>query len=230
MSAPLTRRKAVVFALTLGSAAWLAEAAKPRRRDAARAKVPLEAIFPAEFGEWRADAMAQVFIQPADDKGKIYGFYDGVLERSYRNGLGEQVMLCIAYGSEQSPALQVHRPEICYGASGFRVGGVQHVDLPLDSRRVRATRLHASKIGRSEPITYWTVLGDTVVDDSSAFRWTQITMGLRGEIRDGMLVRISSIGQDVQAAYRLQTAFAGDLLRAVAAQHRDRVFGTAVAA
>lgn len=225
MSAPLTRRKAVVFALALGSAALLAEAAKPRRRDEARAKVPLETIFPAQFSDWRVDAMAQAFIQPADDKGKIYGFYDQVLERSYRNSANDRIMLCIAYGNEQSPALQVHRPEICYASGGFRVDGVQRVDLPVDARRVHVTRLHASKIGRSEPITYWTVLGDTVVNDSDAFRWKQLTMGLRGEVRDGMLVRISSIGQDPQACYRLHAAFAGDLLRAVPPEHRARVFG-----
>src|SRR5262249_19082470 len=60
------RRKAIAFALTLGSAALLAEAARPRARDQARAKIPLESIFPRDFAGWRADALAQAFVQPAD--------------------------------------------------------------------------------------------------------------------------------------------------------------------
>jgi EpsI family protein len=221
------RRKAIAFALTLGSAALLAEAARPRARDLARAKVPLETIFPRDFAGWRADMLAQAFVQPADDKGRIYGFYDQVLERSYRNAAGDSVMLCIAYGSEQSPALQVHRPEICYAAGGFHIDGLQRLDVPVGPRRVHATRLHAWKVGRSEPITYWTVLGDNVVDDSESFRWRQIALGLRGEVRDGMLVRISSIGRDPHASYRVHAAFAADLMRAMPAEHRNRVFGSA---
>lgn len=225
MSQQPDRRKAIVFAMTLGSAALLAEAAKPRARDDARAKVPLESIFPADFAGWRADTAAQAFVQPADDKGKIYGFYDQVLERSYRNAAGGQIMLCVAYGSEQSPALQVHRPEICYAAGGFRIKGLERRRMAIERRRVNVTQLHAWKTGRSEPITYWTVLGDTVIDDGASFRWQQISLALRGVIRDGMLVRISSIGQDAGAGYRLHETFADDLFRAVPAEHRGRVFG-----
>jgi EpsI family protein len=148
-----------------------------------------------------------------------------VLERSYRNAAGDQIMLCIAYGSEQSPALQVHRPEICYAAGGFQIDALQHLKLAVGPRLVPATRLHAWKVGRSEPVTYWTVLGDTVIDDSESFRWHQIALGLRGAVRDGMLVRISSIGRDGAAGFRLHAAFAADLIRAVPVQHRDRVFG-----
>jgi EpsI family protein len=227
MSVSQQRRKAVAFALTLGSAALLAEAAKPRAHDEARAKVPLDTVFPLEFSGWRADTLAQAFVQPADDSGKIYGFYDQVLERAYRNAAGQQVMLCVAYGREQSPALQVHRPEICYGAGGFHIDGLQRVQMPFGTRRVHATRLHAWKLGRSEPVTYWTVLGDTVVDDGQSFRWRQVALGLRGQIRDGMLVRISSIDRDASAGYRVHAAFAEDLLRGMPAEHRNRVFGAA---
>jgi hypothetical protein len=42
-----------------------------------------------------------------------------------------------------------------------------------------------------------------------------------------MLVRISSIERDAAAGYRLHAAFADDLLLAMPAEHRDRVFGAA---
>jgi EpsI family protein len=167
-------------------------------------------------------------VQPADDQGKLYGVYDQVLQRSYASARGERIMLCVAYGSEQSPALQVHRPEICYAASGFTVADTQRVSLTAGARMLPSVRLHASKVGRSEPITYWTVLGDAVAADEDAFRWRQWASALRGEIRDGMLVRVSSIERDAAAGYRLHARFIDELAMAVPAQHRDRVFGAPV--
>jgi EpsI family protein len=131
----------------------------------------------------------------------------------------------VAYGSEQSPALQGHRPEICYASSGFRVGPTSRTTIAIGTRKLAATQLHAAMVGRSEAVTYWTVLGDEVVGDGSSFRWRQLALGLRGEIRDGMLVRVSSLGQDVAAGYRLHARFARELLQGVPAEHHARVFG-----
>ncbi|HEX6704216.1 MAG TPA: EpsI family protein [Albitalea sp.] len=230
MSAMPNRRKAIVFAATLATSVVLAEAARPRRRDDARAKQPLADIFLRQFGDWRADDTAQAFVQPPDDQGKVYGFYDQVLQRAYLNPQGERIMLCVAYGSEQSPALQVHRPEICYASSGFRVGPTRKTTIAVGAHTLPATQLHAVMVGRSEAVTYWTVLGDEVVGDGSSFRWRQLASGLRGEVRDGMLVRVSSLGQDVDAGYRLHERFARELLQGVPARHHARVFGAPNAA
>ncbi|WP_280153982.1 exosortase-associated protein EpsI, B-type [Piscinibacter sp. XHJ-5] len=229
MSGLTTRRKAMVFVLTMGASAVLAEVARPRRRDEARARIPLAAIFPREFDGWRSDDATQFFVQPPDEQGKLYGVYDQLLQRTYYNAQGERIMLCVAYGSEQSPALQVHRPEICYAASGFEVTDTHRAPLSAGVRTLTATQLHARMVGRSEPITYWTVLGDSVVADEDAFRWRQWASALRGEIRDGMLVRVSSIGREATPGYRLHARFVGELARAVPAEHRDRVFGTPAA-
>lgn len=225
MSAGTTRRQALAFAATLGAAAVLAEVAKPRRLDAARAKQALEDIFPRAFGDWRADDRGQLFVQPRDDQGRLYGVYDQVLQRAYMNPPGEQVMLCVAYGSEQSPALQVHRPEICYAASGFTVRAIESAALGAGAAKLPAIRLHASMVGRSEPVTYWTVLGDTVVSNGSDFRWRQLIVGLRREIRDGMLVRVSSLDRDAEQGYRLHARFVSALWAGMRLEYRGRVFG-----
>jgi EpsI family protein len=148
-----------------------------------------------------------------------------VLERAYFNGRGERVMLSAAYGSEQSPALQVHQPEVCYVASGFQIEGKKSERMTLAQRNVPVTRLHARLPGRSEPITYWIVLGDTATADSGAFRWLQLSTAFSGRVRDGMLVRVSSLDPDPQSSYELHARFAADLLQAVPSQYRDRVFG-----
>lgn len=226
MSEPTTRRKAIAFGLTLGAAAVLAEVARPRPRDQVRSRIPLEDVFPREAGDWRVDAMVRSFVQPSDETGKLYRIYDQVLERTYRSASGERVMLSVAYGTEQSPAVQMHRPEVCYVASGFRLLDLRRQEVAFGTHKVRVTRLHAWKAGRSEPITYWTVLGDTVVPDGTAFRRQQLAQALRGDVRDGMLVRISSLAPNAEAGYASHVAFAEKLLVAIPRQHRDRVFGS----
>lgn len=220
----ITRRRALAFVACMGSMAMLAEVTRPRRPHRSGNAVRLENIFPSRFGDWRIDDTMQAFVRPADEQGRIYAIYDQVLERAYFDVAGERVMLSAAFGSEQSPALQVHRPEICYAASGFRITGTHTERLTVAGHTLPVTRLHASMPGRSEPITYWTVLGNKIAADGAAFRWQQLSRAVRGEVLDGMLVRISTIDRDPEAGYRTHTRFAADLLSAIPAQHRERVF------
>lgn len=225
MSTGTTRRRAIAFAAAMSATALLAEVAKPRRIDQPRAKQPLGDVFPREFGDWQGNDTSQLFVQPRDDQGRLYGVYDQVLLRGYANSLGERVMLCVAYGNEQSSALQLHRPEVCYAGSGFTIAEIERVTLDLGRTKLAVTRLHAVKVGRSEPLTYWTVLGDTVVRDGGSFRWGQLIAGLRREVRDGMLVRVSSLNPQAEPAYLLHSRFTNELASAIRPEFRDRVFG-----
>lgn len=224
------RRKALVLAAAMGGAAALALAAKPRRRLAdERPAVKLEAVFPEGFGDWQLAPVASALVRPADETGRLYGIYDQVLERVYVHPSGERVMLSVAYGSEQSVGLQVHRPEVCYPGSGFIVSRLERLDLPVAGRALPGTRLLATHSRRTEPITYWTVLGDVVENDSRAFRWRQLKFGLQGQILDGMLVRISTVDTNPEHAWARQLAFANELVAAVPEALRVRVIGKAAA-
>jgi len=222
------RRKAIAFAAAMGVAAGLSIALAPSRHSAdARPVVPLEQLFPGRVGAWRVEPASAAFVRAPTENGKVYGIYNEVLERAYVNGAGERIMLSVAYGREQSAALQLHRPEVCYTSDGFQVSKLHEEVLDLNPGHLPVTRLHASMLGRSEPITYWALLGDTVVADGSAFWKRRWTSSLRGEILDGMLVRVSSIDADPSAAYRLQTEFVRELSRSMSVLWRDRVFGVA---
>ena len=221
-----SRRKALVLAAAMGGAAALAVVAKPSRRLAdERAPLKLEAVFPDRFGVWQMAPVASALVRPADEAGRLYGIYDQVLERVYLGPDGQRMMLSVAYGTEQSVGLQVHRPEVCYPGSGFKITRLDRVDLPVAGRALPGSRLLATHPGRSEPIIYWTVLGDAVENDSRAFRWRQIKSGLQGQILDGMLVRISSFDTDADRAWARQVAFAGELVAAVPEALRARVIG-----
>jgi len=221
-----TRRKALVLAAAMGGAAALAVVGKPTRRLAdERPPIKLEAVFPERFGEWQVAPAASALVRPSDETGRLYGIYDQVLERVYVHPNGEHVMLSVAYGTEQSVGLQVHRPEVCYPGSGFVVTRLERLDLPVAGRALRGSRLLATHSRRTEPITYWTVLGDVVENDNRAFRWRQLKFGIQGQILDGMLVRISTVDANPEHAWARQLAFADELVAAVPEAMRARVIG-----
>ena len=47
--------------------------------------------------------------------------YSQLLTRTYANQAGDEIMLLIAYNGAQDGVVQIHRPEVCYPASGFRL-------------------------------------------------------------------------------------------------------------
>jgi len=192
----------------------------------ARALVPLESLFPTRVGEWQPDPVSVGFVRPAFEQAKRFQMYDQVLERVYVNPAGERIMLSVAYGRQQSVGLQVHRPEVCYRAGGFSVGAVQPGQIELPGRSLPVSRLVATMPERQEPITYWRLLGDRVVTDEWRLKLNQFAAGLQGRgIDDGLLVRVSSLGADADAAWRLQAAFVQALDRAQDEAQRRRTTG-----
>lgn len=221
-------RHAMLFVALLTSAG-IAHVGRPQASPEAnaRALVPLEALFPQHVGEWQPDPVAVGFVRPAFEQAKRFQMYDQVLERVYVNPAGERIMLSVAYGRQQSVGLQVHRPEVCYKAGGFEVGAVQSGQIDLPGHALPVTRLVATMPERQEPITYWRLLGDKVVANEAAFKLDQIAAGLRGRgIDDGLLVRVSSLGADAEAAWRLQAHFVRELDRAQDDAQRRRTTGT----
>ena len=221
-----TRRTALFAFTAMAAAAGLAAYGKPRRHvDANAPKVDLDRMFPSSFGTWRIDTALQAFVRPSTQQGKRYGVYDQVLERTFINAQQQRVMLSVAFGSEQSASLQLHRPEVCYRASGYAVRGTHAATIQLADRRLPITRLQAELPGRPEPITYWTVLGGAVVADEGSFLIRRLSFAARRELLDGMLVRVSSIDPDATGAFELHRAFAEDLSLALTPADRDRVIG-----
>ena len=220
-----TRRAALGVAAAMGVAALLAAVGKPRGVESGERKLDLDKLFPASFGPWQVDAAMQAFVRPAAAQGRRYQIYDQVLERSFVGPGGQRVMLSVAFGSEQSSSLQLHRPEVCYRAGGYEVSDTHAAVLKLDDRAVPVTRLRAELPGRPEPVTYWTLLGGVVVADADSFRLRRLSFAARRELLDGMLVRVSSIDPDAPAAFEQHRLFAEELVRALPPADRAKVIG-----
>jgi EpsI family protein len=198
---------------------------QPQPLDLARARTPLEQLFPEHFGAWQPDPAAAALVRPAFEQARRFQMYDQVLERTYIDTQGRRVMLSVAYGRQQSVGLQMHLPEVCYKAGGFRVQDVVSDEIDLGTMKLPVTRLFASMDDRPEPITYWRLLGDDVIGNATQFRLRQLSMGMTGVIRDGMLVRVSSIDADVASAHAVQTRFVREMAAAMAPAQRMRVLG-----
>jgi EpsI family protein len=191
-----------------------------------RAPVVLSKLVPDHFADWKIDrSLVPVGISP-DVRAKLEATYNQTLERTYINPRGERIMLSIAYGGDQrGEATQVHRPEFCYSAQGFRIVRNAVGALATEYGELPVRRLVAVQGRRNEPITYWITVGDKATLPGIKRKMAQLGYGLTGKIPDGMLVRVSSISSDERGAHELQERFIKQMLGVLDPQSRAQVAG-----
>lgn len=221
-----TLKNLILMALMLATAA-LAHVMRPTVHLASeRTPIDLEAMIPRQFGGWREQVNVAAQVVNPEQAATLEAIYSQTLSRFYVNGAGYRVMLSIAYGNDQSDQLQLHKPEVCYPAQGFRLEEVQRGTLDLlGQSAIAATRMSTHLGQRYEPVTYWTVVGDHVTTSGVNKKLTEMRYGLRGRIPDGMLVRVSSIDRDTARAHQIQAEFAAAMVAAIAPQNRARFAG-----
>jgi len=222
---PWLRVGLLVFGMVLAFAAgeWL----RPTTRLAEiKPPIVLEKQIPEAFGEWRLDTSIRPVVPDPTLQAMLDVLYSQTLARTYINPKGERVMLSIAYGSDQgNEATAVHRPEFCYSAQGFRVQTLSKELVTIGQTQVPVARVLAQLGQRNEPITYWVTLDESATLPGFGRKWQQIRYGLKGQIPDGMLVRVSTIGTQIEESYALQQRFLQQMYDAVPANVRARYFG-----
>ena len=121
------RRQALVLAAGMGASALLATWLRPAQRGAP-AQQPARrwtTWYRRASAIWTLDRDAASFVRAADRAAAQTALYDQVLERTFLHPSGQRIMLSLAYLGAQSSDMQLHRPEVCYRAGGFRVGELQ---------------------------------------------------------------------------------------------------------
>ena len=218
-------RNLLLLALML-AASGMAVALRPTHKIADQGpKVDLEAMIPLAFADWREEKQTSAQIVDPQTKEMVDKIYSQTLTRTYRNDNGYRIMLSIAYGSDQSDSMQLHKPEVCYPAQGFILHKKQAGTLALQTGEIPVTRILTSLGQRSEPITYWTTIGDQVVKGGINKKLVEMGYGLSGKIPDGMLIRVSSIDSNIDQAYQMQNQFAARMIDALAQEQRQRLTG-----
>jgi len=227
MSTPgISRRAAVGLALSMVASLGAAEAMRPRRRlSDVRARIDLATQVPTRVGDWVEDRSVMPVLPDPAVQAKLDTLYSQVLARTYIDSSHRILMLSIAYGSDQaSEATSVHRPEFCYSTQGFKVRDAGIASVDLGARHLDVRKLVASG-PRFEPILYWVTLDNRATLPGLGRKLAQLNYGLHGDIPDGMLVRVSTLGLDETRAYAVQDAFLRTMYEAMDPTVRGRYFG-----
>lgn len=217
-------RTGVALAVMLAAAA-LAQWATPREPWRAASPKPLAELVPGRFEGWRPAGPVSLISSSPDLQAALDRTYDDSLARAYRHADGTLVMLSISYHRVQGRDRILHRPEVCYAGQGFDVRALEgdpHVEVA--SRSLPVTRLLAQG-PRTEPVTYWLVVGDRVTRFGFDWRVATLGYGLQGVVPDGVLVRVSTLGAGGGDPFSRHQRFVQDLARAMPPADAARLFG-----
>jgi len=211
-------------------ASGLAVAMKPTQKLVDhKAKFSLETLIPKQFGVWRIDGTLVPVIADPKQMAEIKKYYSQTLARSYTNDKGQRVMLSIAYGSDQSDTMQVHRPEVCYPAQGLPILWGQTGMLSTAFGDIPVRKLVASRSSMIEPITYWITVGGEVNGSDFIRKLDKLKFTFTGVLPDGLLFRVSSISSALEESenFRIQEHFIDNLLASLTQENRERLIGKA---
>ena len=210
----MTLLKNVPILIALLIALYLGDALKPTYvTNQQNANIELEKIIPLAFSDWKVDNTLPIVLGSPEQDALLDSLYSQLLSRTYVDSKGNRLMLSIAYGDMQNKSSQVHFPEVCYPAQGFKILNESKSVIAVDNMLIPVKRLETVSGNRREFVTYWVRIGDVITLSRIKQKLITIEKGLSGQIADGLLFRISTInlGED----YLVQKGFARDLLRAL---------------
>lgn len=211
----MLKRRELLLGLPLVAAAGGAFALTPRDRLNLLGDKKLEKAVPLTIGAWSVTPSNAVVLPDAAEGSLSARLYDQTVSRLYTSETELPVMMVIAYGSTQSDQLQLHRPEVCYAAVGFEITGATRVSVPLaPGAELPARELVARNNDRVEPILYWTRVGDFLPTSGNEQRLMKLRSEMRGYVADGVLVRLSSIGEPSPEVFGSLQRFTREMLAA----------------
>ncbi len=224
-------RRELLLGLPLLAAAGGAFALKPRKHLNLLDGKKLEKLVPLKIGTWSVTP-SNAMILPEATKGSLADqLYSQTVSRLYLSDHDVPIMLVIAYGDTQSDQLQLHRPEVCYSSVGFQISGSEQVSVPVTpTAMLPARHLVATSNERTEPILYWTRIGDYLPASGSEQRLLKLRTEMRGYVADGALVRMSTVGEPTPEAFAALQRFATEMLHATSPAGLPALVGRPLAA
>lgn len=187
--------------------------------------IDLEAMVPKQFGDWHLVETGAIQVINPQAETLVNLLYQDILNRVYVNSQGYKIMLSIAYGRDQRDGMDVHKPEVCYPAQGFKLLSQRWLVIDMGDSDVAWKQLVTQLKQRKEPVTYWHMVGDQVVGSGFNKKFVEIGYALDGLIPDGMIVRASSIDADSDRAHTKQMSFLKQLRASIDHEHRSRFGG-----
>lgn len=219
--------KAFILMLAMFLAAATAIGLRPTHKISDEGpRIDLEKMIPQKFGDWSEDLQANSLMVDPQQTALVKKLYSQTLSRTYINSAGYRIMLSLAYGKDQSDGLQMHKPEVCYPAQGFQVQKKWDETLNVAQGKIHVRRIETTfGNNRNEPITYWSLVGNTIALGEVSKKIVQIKYAFKGQIPDGLLFRVSSIDSDSKVAFEVQNEFVNSLLTTVSPGVRNNLSG-----
>ncbi|MFZ5707011.1 MAG: exosortase-associated protein EpsI, V-type [Pseudomonadota bacterium] len=222
----VTRRSMIAGGLLAATAAI----ANSRRPDEPFRMLPgkpkLNPLFPLKVGDWEYQTSSGLVLPPPDQLSDR--LYNAIITRYYASPTGLPVMMLVAYNGVQDGMLQVHRPEVCYPAAGYRIEEERIV--PLDAGRgvrVPGHYLATRSVSRFEQLIYWTRIGNDFPTEWWQQHWAVAKENLKGRVPDGVLIRFSTAAPDDQVAIATLKRFIEPLFAELGPTARRLLFGEA---
>jgi EpsI family protein len=226
-SMPKFHRPTLFLAFIMVALSILAFALRPDQRMSDQNKqIDIEAMIPNQFSEWKLDKASSALLVDPSVTESLNRVYLQSISRTFINNQGQRVMLAIAYGGDQNDMMQVHKPEICYTAQGFHIDQSHDATFETVYGSFVVRKMLAVKGSRLEPVTYWVTIGNKVAVNPVQWRLERIRYGLTGVVPDGLLFRVSTIGDNLEEGYGIQKRFVNDLMQAITPDARNRLLGT----
>lgn len=208
-------RRELLLGLPLLAAAGGAVALTPRNRLNLLNGKELEKLVPLSFAGWHVTPSNAVIMPEAREGSLADQLYSQTVSRLYLSEIDLPVMLVIAYGDTQSDQLQLHRPEVCYTAVGFEISTSEVVQVPVaPPKTLPARQLVATSNDRTEPILYWTRIGDFLPASGNEQRLMKLRTEMQGYVADGVLVRLSTVAEPTPETFAALQRFAKAMLDA----------------
>jgi EpsI family protein len=221
----ISRRTWILTAL-MGAAAGGAYVMRPRLLLADElGPIALDKNIPKQIGAWREDVGGAAAIVNPETQQLLDSLYTELLSRTYVGPDGHRIMLSIAYGRNQADDKAVHYPDVCYPAQGFKISNKQKALLQVAGKTIGANQMVATMGRRNEPITYWATVGQYVIPGPAQHKLKQLEYGFSGKVPDGLIFRISSIGDAASEEYKIQSDFIQHLAENIPKATQIRLFG-----
>jgi EpsI family protein len=217
-TAPATDRRKFLLGALFCAAAGVAAWRSPRKNTDRLGSQKLEDLVPKRIGQWSFAAKSGVVVPPDDPLAKA--LYSQQLTRVYSDGRGPPVMLLMAQSATQTGFLQVHRPDYCYRATGYQISAVSPHPIKIGPNTIPASMMDASSGGPTEHVVFWTRIGDRIPTSWTAQKLAVAEQNLEGVIPDAILIRLSMVTEDGEAARAAIDTFVRLMLEAIPASRR----------
>jgi len=217
---PRTDRRKFLLGLLFASAAGVAAFRKPDKHLDYLGREKLETLVPKTIGNWKFVASSGLVVPPDDQL--LRAIYSQMLTRVYWDGVNPAVMLLIAQSGSQTGFLQIHRPETCYTAGGYRLSAMVPHTIQIGHQNLVANSLDATAgTGNTEHVIYWTRIGNQMPKSWREQKLAVAEQNLQGIVPDAILVRVSSVSDDGDAARAAIDNFIRAMIGSVPAINRS---------